>query len=195
MTRVTSLSARFGSPGNAAVLAPGYGGTSEQPIVKAMAAKLSGVGIRPRPISYSRSRPGGDLGPELDDVRHARDALLQSGAQRVALVGRSFGGRVCTRLAALEPPPALVLLGHPISPPNRPRPEDEAALEAVSCPTLIVQGDRDRLGPLDVLRRIARRNDHIEIYVLKDAGHQFGPRQSEGLERGAAWLLDVLGDG
>lgn len=177
---------------NAAVLAPGYGGTSEQPIVKAMAAKLAAAGITPKPISFSRAKPGGDFSPELEDVRRARDALLKGGAQQVALIGRSFGGRVCARLAALEPPTALVLLGHPISPPNHPRPDDEAAIEAVSCPTLIVQGDRDRLGPLVLLRRIASRNKHIEIYVLKDAGHQFGPRQNEGLDRATAWLLEIM---
>ena len=177
---------------NAAVLAPGYGGSAEQPIVKAMAARLAAAGITAKPISFTRARPGSDFDPELDDLRRARDALVKGGAGRVAFVGRSFGGRVCTRLAAIEPPAALVLLGHPISPPNRPRPDDEAALEAVSCPTLIVQGDRDRLGPLAMLQRIAKRNQHIEIYVLKDAGHQFGPRQNEGLDRATAWLLEAM---
>jgi predicted alpha/beta-hydrolase family hydrolase len=100
---------------------------------------------------------------------------------------------MCARLAALEPPAALVLLGHPISPPNRPRPEDEAALSAVRCPTLIVQGDHDRLGPLDVLQRIARVNQAIELSVLKGVGHHFGPRQPEGLERAATWLVEKLG--
>ena len=95
---------------------------------------------------------------------------------------------MCTRLSAVEPPAALVLLGHPISPRGRPRPDDEAALEAVRCPTLIVQGDHDALGPLDVLQRIAQANPVIEIYVLKGVGHQFGQRQAEGLEYAAVWL-------
>ena len=177
----------------AAVVAPGYGGTAEQPIVRAMAARLAAHGFEPQAISYSRQRPGGDLSPELDDVRRARDALWAAGVERVALVGRSFGGRVCTRLAAMEPPPALVVLGHPISPRGRPRPEDEAALEAVRCPTLIVQGEHDALGPLDVLQRIARLNPVIEIYVLKGVGHQFGQRQAEGLEYASAWLSSTLG--
>src|SRR5437764_1136526 len=129
-----------------AVLAPGYGGSADQPIVRAMADQLRDLGIEARPISYSRARPTTDLRPELDDVRRARDALLHAGVERLALVGRSFGGRVCTRLAATEMPVALVVLGHPIAPRNRPRPEDEAALSAVRCPTLIVQGDRDALG-------------------------------------------------
>jgi len=99
---------------------------------------------------------------------------------------------MCTRLAAIEPPDALVVLGHPISPPNRPRPEDEAALAAVACPTLIVQGERDVLGPLAVLQRIADANPHIEIVVLAGVGHQFGARQADGLRRAADWLVTTL---
>jgi predicted alpha/beta-hydrolase family hydrolase len=176
----------------AAVLAPGYGGTSEQPIVRAMAARLEAAGITAVAISYSRARPGGSFEAELDDIRRASDELISRGAERLALVGRSFGGRMCARLAALEPPHALVLLGHPISPPNRPRLDDEAALAAVRCPTLIVQGENDRLGPLDVLQRIAKVNRAIELSVLKGVGHQFGPRQAEGLDRATTWLVEKL---
>jgi hypothetical protein len=157
-----------------------------------MAAQLAAVGVRATAMAFSRKRPGGDFAPELDELRHARDKLTRAGAMRVALVGRSFGGRMCARLAAVEPPDALVLLGHPISPPNRPRLDDEAALAAVTCPTLIVQGDRDRLGPLAVLRRIAGHNSHIEMYVLTGVGHQFGPRQAEGLRHAAEWLVTTL---
>lgn len=175
------------------MVAPGAGGSSEQPIVRAMATRLDELGVLTQRISFSRARPGGDFGPELDDIRRARDTLKAAGARQVALVGRSFGGRMCTRLAAIEPPEALVVLGHPISPPNRPRPDDEAALAAVRCPTLIVQGERDTLGPVAVLRRIAESNPSIEIEVLAGVGHQFGPRQAEGVDRAARWLLRVLG--
>jgi uncharacterized protein len=177
------------------VLAPGYGGSAEQPILRAMAAQLAGVGIRAQTMAFSRGRPAGDFAPELDDLRLVRDRLLDEGASRVALVGRSFGGRMCARLAAIEPPAALVLLGHPISPPQRPRPDDEAALAAVTCPTLIVQGDHDTLGPLAALRQIAEHNTHIEIVVLTGAGHQFGARQAEGLRRAADWLITTLKPG
>jgi predicted alpha/beta-hydrolase family hydrolase len=156
-----------------------------------MAGLLEAVGITAHRIGFSRPRPGGDFATELDDLRRARDVLLQQGVERLALVGRSFGARMCARLAAIEPPHALVLLGHPISPPNRPRPDDEAALEAVRCPTLIVQGDRDRLGPLAVLQRIASTNPNLEIVVLEGVGHQFGPRQAEGLNAAASWLQAV----
>ena len=203
-----------------AVIAPGYGGSSDQPIVVAMARRLEALGVITRRVAFTRTRPGGDLGPEMEDVRRLREELARelgldrevsghSGrgvaggaskkvAQRapveapIALVGRSFGGRVCTRLAVLEPPAALVLLGLPIAPPRRPRPIDEAALEAVSCPTLIVQGERDSLGPLAVLERIAGVNHNVTLYVLPGVGHQFGARQTEGLDHAAAWLDERL---
>jgi len=216
-----------------AVIAPGYGGSSDQPIVVAMARRLEALGVVTRRVAFTRTRPGGDLGPEMEDVQRLRDALAReladdlrtsgdgdsgstakgaagnsardqvgstgtsaagSGASDnpIALVGRSFGGRVCTRLAVLEPPRALVLLGHPIAPPRRPRPLDEAALEAVSCPTLIVQGDKDSLGPLAVLERIARANRQLTLYVLPGVGHQFGARRNDGLDHAAAWLVERL---
>jgi predicted alpha/beta-hydrolase family hydrolase len=154
-----------------------------------MVARLVSVGITSKAISFSRARPGVDFAQELEDLRRARDEL---GATKLALVGRSFGGRMCVRLAAVEPPQALVVLGHPISPPNRPRPDDEAALAAVCCPTLIVQGEHDHLGPLDVLQRIASGNANIEIIVLRGVGHQFGARQAEGIDRAATWLVETL---
>jgi predicted alpha/beta-hydrolase family hydrolase len=177
---------------SAAVLAPGYGGTAEQPIVRAMAARLASDGLRALPITFSRRKPTDPFTAELDDVRRARAQILAEGAEHVVLIGRSFGGRMCARLAAHEPPRALVLLGHPIAPEGRPRPDDEAALEAVRCPTLVVQGERDRLGPLDVLRRIAQVNRNVDIYVLRGVGHNFGPRQAEGIEHAARWLRETL---
>jgi predicted alpha/beta-hydrolase family hydrolase len=172
----------------AAIIVPGYGGDTSQAIVRACAAQLEALGIAARPIAFSRARPTGDYAPEVEELRRARQALLDQHASAVALVGRSFGGRICARLAAEAAPAALVLLGHPIAPRDRPRPEDEAALVAVRCPTLVVQGDRDALGPLTVLQRIAADNPAIELHVLPNTGHQFGPRQAEAVAFAATWL-------
>jgi predicted alpha/beta-hydrolase family hydrolase len=167
---------------------PGYGGSAEQPIIVAMAAKLRGVGIDAQPMQFTRKKPTEPFAQELAELRTVREAHRAD-----VLVGRSFGGRMCTRLAAVEPPRALLLLGHPIAPGGKPRPEDVAPLETVTCPTLVVQGDQDRLGPLTVLQRIARKNKHVEIYVLKGTGHNFSaPRQAEGLEYATRWLLQRL---
>ena len=178
----------------AAVLAPGYGGTAQQPILRALASALKTFGIASRSVTFRTrgSRPSKDYASELEDLRVARDALGTEGHERVALVGRSFGGRMAAFLAEREPPDALVILGHPIAPPTRPRPRDESALAATVCPTLVVQGDRDELGPFAVLERIAAKNPRIDLIRITGAGHDFGAREPEAVGGAARWLDSVL---
>jgi uncharacterized protein len=180
--------------GRAAVLAPGYGGTARQPILRALADALGAFAIASRAVTFATrgSRPSAGYERELADLRAARDALVAEGNDRVALVGRSFGGRMCAFLAAREPPAALVVLGHPIAPPGRPRPRDEAALAAVTCPTLIVQGDHDELGPYAVLERIAGTNPHIDLVAIVGSGHEFGRQEREAVGAAARWLDSML---
>jgi predicted alpha/beta-hydrolase family hydrolase len=175
-----------------AVLAPGYGGTAEQPLLRKLAIRLEADGITTARITFSTKRPSRGYATEKAELRAARDALVARAGGPVALVGRSFGGRMCAFLAAEEPPDALVILGHPIAPPDRPRPADEAALLGITCPTLVVQGDRDELGPLAVLERIAGQNPRIDLVVVRGAGHEYGAREGEAIEAAARWLGSVL---
>ena len=178
-----------------AVLAPGYGGTAQQPLLRKLAERLEAIGVAAEPITFSShgSRPSRGYATELDDLRRARDRLIAAHGGPVALVGRSFGGRMCAFLAELEPPAALVVLGHPIAPPKRPRLQDERALAALACPTLVVQGDRDELGPLDELRRAAAPNPRVEIAVLEGAGHDFGRHEARAIDLTVEWLRARLG--
>lgn len=178
----------------AVVLAPGYGGTAEQPILVALADALRAYGIAARRITFTtRGRPSAAYASEIADVRVARDALREEGATAIALVGRSFGGRICAFLAAEEPPDALAIIGHPISPPGRPRPRDEAALEAVACPTLVVQGELDELGPIAVIERIAGRNPRVDVVRLSGAKHELrAGEQREAVQAVARWLDSIL---
>ena len=175
-----------------AVLAPGYGGTAEQPLLKRLAARLEADGIATSRITFSMKRPSRGYVTEKDELRTARDAVVAKAGGPVALIGRSFGGRMCAFLASEEPPDALVILGHPISPPDRPRPDDEAALLGIRCPTLVVQGDRDELGPLAVLERIAGQNPRIDLVVLRGAAHEYGTHEAEAIDAVARWLGSVL---
>ena len=175
-----------------AVLAPGYGSTAEQPLLKKLAARLEADGIATARITFSTKRPSRGYTTEKAELRTARDAIVAKAGGPVALVGRSFGGRMCAFLAVEEPPDALVILGHPISPPDRPRPADEAALLGIGCPTLVVQGDRDELGPLAVLERIAGQNPRIDLVVLRGAGHEYGKHEAEAIDAAARWLGSML---
>ena len=177
----------------AAVLAPGYGGSATQPVLRALAKALAAHGIESLPITFRTGgrRPSAGYATEMDDLRAARDALRAT-HEKVALVGRSFGGRMCAFLAELEPPDALAIVGHPIAPRDRPRPRDEVALAALRCRTLVVQGDADELGPVAVLERIAGQNPLIDLVVIAGAGHELGAHESEAVEHVARWLDAAL---
>ncbi|HUQ16451.1 MAG TPA: alpha/beta family hydrolase [Candidatus Saccharimonadales bacterium] len=178
----------------AALLAPGYGGTAEQPLLKKLGARLEAEGIATARMAFSTRRPSRGYATEKQELRDARDLLVARAGGPVALVGRSYGGRMCAFLAADEPPDALVILGHPISPPDRPRPADETALLGLTCPTLVVQGEHDALGPLAVLERIAGQNPRIDLVVVRGAGHEYGKKEGEAIEAAVRWLGSVLRD-
>src|SRR5438093_1164986 len=109
-----------------AILAPGYGGTERQPLLRKLAGQLEEIGVHARPITFSTAgrRPSRGYVTEIGDLRAARDAMVTEHGEPVFLVGRSFGGRMCIFLAEMEPPAGLVVLGHPIGTAERPRPKD-----------------------------------------------------------------------
>jgi uncharacterized protein len=177
-----------------AVLVPGYRGSERQPILVAIARGLAAYGIAAKvAVVSTTARPSAGYRAELDALREVRDQMRSAHGGPIALVGRSFGGRMCAFLAADEPPDALAIVGHPISPPGRPRPRDEAALAGVRCPTLVVQGDRDELGPLAVIERVAAGNPLIDVVVIRGAGHELGAHEAEAAQHVARWVAATLG--
>lgn len=150
----------------------------------ALAARLGRRGWR----CVRRAPPRGRLTPELSTQTRWLEGLLDGLDGPPVLIGRSFGGRICARVAATRRVRAVVLLGFPIRPPGKPRPLDEAALAAVRCPTLVVQGDRDELGPLSVLEAAAQTNPLVTVRVLEGAGHGFGRHTAAALDAVVAWL-------
>lgn len=69
------------------------------------------------------------------------------------------------------------------------RPADAAALATVACPTLIVQGDHDKLGPIDILRPLIQANPRVELVVVPGVGHAFGAAEPTAVELTSDWLV------
>jgi predicted alpha/beta-hydrolase family hydrolase len=162
------------------VLVPGFNGSKRQPMLVRLAERLQQGGVDAEVVELPRGRPSPGLKVEAD-------ALAQHEAD--AYVGRSFGGRVCLRLARARP---VVLLGFPVRPPGRPRPEDEAALLAWRAPGLVLQGSKDELGPLRVLRPLVKKNPALSLEIIEGAGHAFGRQERAVLDRAAEWLFERL---
>ena len=89
--------------------------------------------------------------PQLDAAWLAVvDRLRAAELEGLALVagGRSLGARVACRTAAATGADAVLCLAFPLRPPRRSKdtPSRLDELDAVSVPTLVVQGDRDPFG-------------------------------------------------
>ncbi|MFT3707755.1 MAG: alpha/beta hydrolase [Archangium sp.] len=163
------------------VLLPGYQGSADQEILVRVEKAL------PEFECLRIAPPRLKVTPELDAYVDWLEGEVKSIRAPLIVVGRSFGGRLAIRLAARRSLAGVVLLGFPIRPPDRPRPLDEAALSALECCTLIVQGSKDELGPLRVLKPLIAGKKHVTLEVLKGAGHSFGSKEKQAIECVARW--------
>lgn len=166
------------------VLLPGFGGRADQPILVKLSKRLEALGF----ACHRAAPPRGRVTPGLEAEVAWLGALLDALDGPFALVGRSFGGRIAVRLAAREDVKAVVLLGFPLRPPGKRRPLDEAALAGAKARTLVVQGTKDELGPLSLVRRVAKKSRRCELLALDGAGHSFGRAEPGALDAAAAWL-------
>jgi len=90
-------------------------------------------------------------------ITDAADALAAEAGvtlDRVAIGGRSFGGRMCSIAAARGLGIGrLVLLSYPLHPPGKPDRLRTEHFADITVPTLFVSGDRDPFGTPDEFAR------------------------------------------
>ena len=107
--------------------------------------------------------------------------------------GQSFGGRVASLLAADERPAGLVLLCYPLHRPGHP--ESAAARTAhwpqISCPVLLLSGERDPFARIELLRTAVGLLGRAELVTYPNIGHGLNPVRTDALDRIAAWLGEL----
>jgi predicted alpha/beta-hydrolase family hydrolase len=140
------------------LFAPGAGAPSSHPWMQGWKKRLSGIGaVETFDYDYmgeGRKRP--DPLPKL--IAAHRKALSQARERHPAgstiLIGKSMGGRIGCHVALTEKVDGLVCLGYPLcAMGDRTKMRDEV-LRALTTPILFVQGTRDSLCPLDLLKRV-----------------------------------------
>jgi predicted alpha/beta-hydrolase family hydrolase len=119
--------------------------------------------------------------------------------------GKSFGGRMTSQAqaaAALPGVRGLAFLGFPLHPAGKPSDERARHLSDVRVPMLFLQGSRDALAGLTLLRPVIEQlGDRASLRVFEEADHSFhvparsGRRDAdvrrEMLDALATWILTV----
>lgn len=196
------VSARLLRPAGAAwlyVMAHGAGAGMDHPFLEAIAARLAAGRIATLryqfPYMESGRRRPDSRSILLATVRSAVAAAAERAPDlRLLAGGKSMGGRMTSQAAASEPLPAvegLVFLGFPLHPAGKPATDRADHLERVGPPMLFLQGTRDRLADLDLLRPVcARLGGRADLHIVDGADHSFGVLKRSG--RGEDEVLEEL---
>jgi uncharacterized protein len=170
------------------VLAHGAGAGMRHPFMSDVARRLAERGVGTLRYEYPYMTAGSkrpDRAPKNEAVTRAVCAHASREYPELRLVagGKSMGGRMTSQAQAAEPMPrveGLVFLGFPLHRPGAPSAERAAHLADVRLPMLFLQGTRDSLADLDLMRGVcAELGTGAALHVVDGADHSFHvPRRS-----------------
>ena len=110
--------------------------------------------------------------------KHAADLPLLAG-------GKSLGGRMTSTAASQAALPGvrgIVFFGFPLHAPGKPSNDRGAHLSSVHLPMLFLQGSRDKLADLTLLRPICKDLQGLaKLHVINDADHGFHVTKRSGI--------------
>jgi hypothetical protein len=179
----------------ALLVTPGAGAGRDHATLVAIEAALAPVPVERMDFPYRRAgRKSPDRPPVLvAAVEEGAAALARRtglAPGRIALGGRSMGGRMCSMAVAEGLPAlALVLVSYPLHPPGR---RDRLRTEhfpALDLPCLFVSGTRDAFGAPDELEGATAAIPGPVTHVWLDGGdHGLRGRDDEVAVAVADWL-------
>ncbi|WP_427911522.1 alpha/beta family hydrolase [Ramlibacter sp. MMS24-I3-19] len=209
----TAVSALLDAPAQPAacyVFAHGAGAGMQHAFMAALAQELADLGIAVLRFQFPFMEQGSRR-PDTPAVAQAavRAAVAEAARQLPGVPlfagGKSFGGRMTSQAqaaAALPDVRGLVFVGFPLHPAGKPSLARAAHLAQVQLPMLFLQGTRDALADLPLVREATQPlGSRATLHVVEGADHAFhvlvrsGRTDAEVLEElaetTAAWMLSA----
>ncbi|MFV0453607.1 MAG: alpha/beta family hydrolase [Pseudomonas sp.] len=171
------------------ILAHGAGAPMDSPFMQEITARLVDRGIAVFRFEFAymaerrltdRKRPPNPSVQLLEQWRDVYGRVRQQAAGRLAIGGKSMGGRMASLLADELQADALVCLGYPFYAAGKPDKPRVAHLAGLRTPSLIVQGERDPLGDRARVTGYAL-SPAIQLHWLAAADHDLKPLKRSGL--------------
>jgi predicted alpha/beta-hydrolase family hydrolase len=171
------------------VLAHGAGAGMRHRFMEAVAVKLADSGVATLryqfPYMEKRIKRPDSEAVLTDTVRAAVAAAKKvAGDLPIFAGGKSMGGRMTSLAAAQQPlegARGLIFFGFPLHAAGKPGAERGEHLGAVNVPMLFLQGSRDALADLKLLKPLCTRlGKRAELFVVKGGDHSFHMMKSSG---------------
>lgn len=212
--RVSALLVKPQGAKSLLILAHGAGAGMRHPFMENVAAKLAGHGVATLryqfPYMEKRIKRPDSETVLTATVRAAVAAAKQYAAGLPLFAGgKSMGGRMTSLAAANEPLQnvrGLVYFGFPLHAAGRPSSDRGNHLVNVKLPMLFLQGSRDSLADLKLLKPLCKRiGERARLWVVEGGDHSFHVLKSSGrsenqvltelVEQAASWMGAVLKGG
>jgi uncharacterized protein len=187
--KVSGLLNRPPQPRALYLLAHGAGAGMRHPfmvnLVEALARqKIATLRYQFPYMEAGRGRP--DSPSVLEATVGAAVALAQEIAPGLPLLagGKSMGGRMTSNTASRQSLPGvvgLVFVGFPLHPAKRPGQSRAEHLRRVDLPMLFLQGTRDALADLDLMKSVCQElGARATLHVVEGADHSFAVLKRSG---------------
>jgi predicted alpha/beta-hydrolase family hydrolase len=199
---------------SAIILAHGAGNNMEHSFISYFHQAFAEAGLLSIKFNFPYTDAGRKAPDRMELLQRTWQSLVKAvredsrlAPKHLFLAGKSMGGRVASHLVAQgEACDGLVFLGYPLHPAKRtdkPRVEHWSQL---SCPILFIEGTRDSLCDLDLLKAMLPQTpSSVTLHVVEGGDHSFKvPKSVEktqevvlGEIRTAivSWLTDRTTDG
>ncbi len=181
------------------MLTPGASAGRDQPALVAIDHAVSQLGMAVERVEFP-GRAAGKRRPDppevcIRTVRNATSELagrLHVPTTRVAIGGRSMGGRMCSMAVAVGlEVAALVLVSYPLHPPGRPDRLRTAHFPDLVLPCLFVSGRRDAFAtPAELEAETAAIPGPVTL-VFVDGDHSLRKRDAEVADVVVPWLAGL----
>ena len=169
------------------VLAHGAGAGMNHPFMERLSEKLLGVGIATFRFNFSYMEKGSK---RPDSPKKAHAAILSAYATCINysslprfISGKSFGGRMASQLLADQDLDAkgLIFFGFPLHTPGKEGIKRADHLKTVNVPMLFLQGTRDTLAKVDLMKAVCDPLDLASLVFFEGADHSFKTLKRSGI--------------
>lgn len=173
------------------ILGHGAGAGQLSNFMVSFATELAARGIDVVTFNFSYTEHGRHIPDKNDKLEACYVAVIETvrkdkklGRNKLAIGGKSMGGRIASQVAAsgVSDLAGLIFLGYPLHPPGNLEKLRSKHLPDIKAPMLFVQGSRDSFGTPDELKPIIKKlKTPTDLYVVEGGDHSFKVPKSAGV--------------
>ena len=171
------------------VLAHGAGAGMEHPFMETLAQFFAANKVATLRFNFAYMENGKKVPDRPKKALPAISAAI-SQAKKLAkglpilIGGKSFGGRMCSQLAASEElmdVSGIIYFGFPLHAIGKPSIDRAAHLTNIPQPQLFLQGTRDTLAEITLIKKVCKKLKKAKLEIFEGGDHSFKMLKKTGI--------------